>query len=158
MTQEQIIRNCENLLEGNSQDPLYQMLFTMMNKLMEMEANKITGSKKGEHNSERTDYRSGYRPRRFDTRLGTMNLQVPKFRNNGYVPFFMQNKQRCEEALISMVVEAYTNGVSTRKIKHLTESLGIENITPEDFTSRLSILRESLCVLLKAVFMMLPLI
>lgn len=130
MTQEQIIRNCENLLEGNSQDPLYQMLFTMMNMLMEMEANKITGSEKGEHNSERTDYRSGYRPRRFDTRLGTMNLQVPKFRNNGYVPFFMQDRQRSEEALISMVVEAYTNGVSTRKIKHLAESLGIESITP----------------------------
>ena len=102
----------------------------MMNMLMEMEANKITGSEKGEHNSERTDYRSGYRPRRFDTRLGTMNLQVPKFRNNGYVPFFMQDRQRSEEALISMVVEAYTNGVSTRKIKHLAESLGIESITP----------------------------
>lgn len=130
MTQEQIIRNCEDLLEGNSQNPLYQMLFTMMNMLMEMEANKITGSEKGEHNSERTDYRSGYRPRRFDTRLGTMNLQVPKFRNNGYVPFFMQDRQRSEEALISMVVEAYTNGVSTRKIKHLAESLGIESITP----------------------------
>ena len=130
MTQEQIIRNCEDLLEGNSQDPLYQMLFMMMNMLMEMEANKITGSEKGEHNSERTDYRSGYRPRRFDTRLGTMNLQVPKFRNNGYVPFFMQDRQRSEEALISMVIEAYTNGVSTRKIKHLAESLGIESITP----------------------------
>ncbi len=130
MTQEDIIKNCENLLEGNSQDPLYQMLFMMMNMLMEMEANKITGSEKGEHNSGRTDYRSGYRPRRFDTRLGTMNLKVPKFRNTGYVPFFMQNKQRSEEALISMVVEAYTNGVSTRKIRHLAESLGIESITP----------------------------
>lgn len=130
MTQEDIIRNCENLLEGNSQDPLYQMLFMMINMLMEMEASKITGSAKGVHNRERTDYRSGYRPRRFDTRVGTMHLQVPKFRNTGYVPFFMQNKQRCEEALIGMVVEAYTNGVSTRKIRHLAESLGIENISP----------------------------
>ena len=129
MTQEQIIRNCENLLDGKQQDPLYQMMFMMMNMLMEMEANKITGSEKGEHNSNRTDYRSGTRERRFDTRLGTFNLQIPKFRNTGYVPFFMQNKQRSEEALISMVVEAYTNGVSTRKIKHLAESLGIENIS-----------------------------
>ena len=129
MTQEEIIRNCENLLYGKQQDPLYQMMFMMMNMLMEMEANKITGSEKGEHNSNRTDYRSGTRQRRFDTRLGTFNLQIPKFRNTGYVPFFMQNKQRSEEALISMVVEAYTNGVSTRKIKHLAESLGIENIS-----------------------------
>ena len=110
-------------------DPLYQMMFMMMNMLMEMEANKITGSEKGEHNSNRTDYRSGTRERRFDTRLGTFNLQIPKFRNTGYVPFFMQNKQRSEEALISMVVVAYTNGVSTRKIKHLAEGLGIENIS-----------------------------
>lgn len=129
MTQEDIIRNCENLLDGKQQDPLYQMMFMMMNMLMEMEANKITGSEKGEHNSNRTDYRSGTRERRFDTRLGTFNLQIPKFRNTGYVPFFMQNKQRSEEALISMVIEAYTNGVSTRKIKHLAESLGIENIS-----------------------------
>ena len=97
-----------------------------------MEANKITGSEKGEHNSNRTDYRSGTRERRFDTRLGTFNLQIPKFRNTGYVPFFMQNKQRSEEALISMVVEAYTNGVSTIKIKHLAESLGIENMSADE--------------------------
>ena len=60
-----------------------------------MEANKITGSEKGEHN--RTDYISGTRERRFDTRLGTFNLQIPKFRNTGYVPFFMQNKATCTE-------------------------------------------------------------
>ena len=53
MTQEEIIRNCENLLDGKQQDPLYQMMFMMMNMLMEMEANKITGSEKGEHNSNR---------------------------------------------------------------------------------------------------------
>ena len=131
MTQEQIIRNCENLLEGSSeeQNPLYQMLYTMMNMLMEMEAARITGSEKGEHNSDRTDYRSGTRNRRFDTRLGTFNLKVPKFRNSGYVPYFMQNRQRSEEALVSMVVQAYTNGVSTRKIKHLAESLGIDSIS-----------------------------
>lgn len=132
MTQEEIIRNFENLLDGSDQNPLYRMLFTMMSMLMEMDANKITGSEKGEHNGERKDYRSGYRPRRFDTRLGTMNLQIPKFRNSGYVPFFMQDKQRSEDALISMVVEAYTNGVSTRKIKRLAESLGIEGITPAE--------------------------
>ena len=146
MTQEQIIRNCENLLDGTQQDPLYQMMFMMMNMLMEMEANKITGSEKGEHNSNRTDYRSGTRQRRFDTRLGTFNLQIPKFRNTGYVPFFMQNKQRSEEALISMVIEAYTNGVSTRKIKHLAESLGIENIS----AGEVSIMNKSLDEMVKA--------
>ena len=129
MTNEEVIRNCENLLEGSIENPLYQMMLTMMNMLMEMEANKITGCEKGEHNSERTDYRSGTRERRFDTRLGTFNLRIPKFRNGGYVPFFLRNRQRSEEALIGMVVEAYTNGTSTRKIKRLAERPGIENIS-----------------------------
>ena len=103
MTQEQIIKNCENLLEaGSEQNPLYQMLYTMMNMLMEMEAARITGSEKGEHNSDRTDYRSGTRNRRFDTRLGTFNLKVPKFRNSGYVPYFMQNRQRSEEDSVNI--------------------------------------------------------
>ena len=83
MTQDKIIKDCENLLVDKSTDPLYQMCYM----LMEMEANKITGSEKGEHNSNRTDYRSETRERRFDTRLGTFNLQIPKFRNSDYVTF-----------------------------------------------------------------------
>ena len=84
------------------------------------------------HTKDRNDYRSGTRQRRLDTRLGTFNLEVPKFRKSGYVPFFMKYKQRSELALISLIVEAYTNGVSTRKIKHLAESLGIENISASE--------------------------
>ena len=129
MTQEQIIKNCENLLDGSAEDPMYQMMLVMMNFIMQMDAERKTGAGKGEHSEERKDYMSGTRERRFDTRLGTFNLQIPKFRNSGYVPFFLQNRQRSENALISMVVEAYTNGVSTRKIKHLAQSLGIENIS-----------------------------
>lgn len=128
MTEDEFIKNCENLLDSGNNDPLRQMLFMMMNMLMEMEATRITGGEKGVHTKDRNDYRSGTRQRRLDTRLGTFNLEVPKFRKSGYVPFFMKYKQRSELALISMIVEAYTNGVSTRKIKHLAESLGIENI------------------------------
>ena len=129
MTQDKIIRDCENLLDGSAEDPLYQMMLAMMNFIMQMDAERKTGAAKGEHSEERKDYMSGTRERRFDTRLGTFNLQIPKFRNSGYVPFFLQNRQRSEEALVSMVVEAYTNGVSTRKIRHLAESLGIEDIS-----------------------------
>ena len=90
MTQEEIIWNCEKLVNEKMENPLYQMMYTMMNMLMEMEAEKIAGTKKGEHNNTRIDYRSGTRDRRFDTRLGTFNLKIPKFRNNGYIPFFQQ--------------------------------------------------------------------
>lgn len=78
------------MLNGNNQDPLYQMMLMTM----KMEATKITGSEKGEQNSNRTDYMSGTRKRRSDTRFGTFNLQIPKFRNTGYVPFSIQNQQR----------------------------------------------------------------
>ena len=132
MTEDEFIKNCEKLLDGGNDDPLRQMLFMMMNMLMEMEATRITGGEKGVHTKDRNDYRSGTRQRRLDTRLGTFNLEVPKFRKSGYVPFFMKYKQRSELALISMIVEAYTNGVSTRKIKHLAESLGIENISASE--------------------------
>ena len=129
MTQDKIITDCEKILDGSSEDPLYQMMLVMLNFIMQMDAERKTGASKGEHSENRTDYMSGTRERRFDTRLGTFNLKIPKFRNSGYVPFFIKNKQRSEEALVSMVVEAYKNGVSTRKVRHLAESLGIEDIS-----------------------------
>lgn len=135
MTQDKIIRDCENLLDSSTEDPLYQMMLVMMNFIMQMDAERKTGVAKGEHSEERKDYMSGTRERRFDTRLGTFNLQIPKFRNSGYVPFFLQERQRSEKALVSMVFEAYTNGVSTRKIKHLAESLGIEDISAAEVSA-----------------------
>jgi len=54
--------------------------------------------------------------RRFDTRMGTMYLLVPKVRKGGYVPFFVTERKRSEQALMQVVQEAFINGVSTRKI------------------------------------------
>jgi len=67
--------------------------------------------------------------RRFDTRMGTMYLMVPKLRNGGYIPFFVEAKKRSEAALMNVIQEAYVNGVSTRKIEKLTKTLGIESIS-----------------------------
>ena len=75
-------------------------------------------------------YRSGTRVRRFDTRMGTIYLLIPKVRKGGYVPFFVTEKKRSEQALIQIVQEAFINGVSTRKIERLARSLGIESISP----------------------------
>lgn len=140
MTLEDFIKNMKNLLEGNFENPLLQMLQQLLYAIMEIEAKEITGSDKGVHNSTRTDYRSGYRDRRFDTRLGTINLQVPKFRQHGYVPSFLKHRQRSEQALVSLVAEAYLNGVSTHKMKHLAESLGIENISASEVSNMCKIL------------------
>ena len=111
------------------EDPILSMLKWMMEQLMEIEAEQKVGAKKHEHNSNRKSYFSGYRPRRFDTRLGTIYLMIPKIRKGGYIPFFITEKRRSEQALISMIKEAYINGVSTRKIERLARELGIENIS-----------------------------
>lgn len=105
------------------------MMKWMMDQLMKIEAEQKVGAVKGEHSSERKSYFSGYRPRRFDTRLGTVYLMIPKIRKGGYIPFFITEKRRSEQALISMVKEAYVNGVSTRKIERIAKELGIDNIS-----------------------------
>jgi len=111
------------------EDPLLSMLKWMMEQLMRIEAEQKIGASKGEHSSARKSHFSGYRPRRFDTRLGTVYLMIPKIRKGGYIPFFITEKRRSEQALMAMVKEAYVNGISTRKIERLARQMGIENIS-----------------------------
>ena len=110
-------------------DPLLAMLKWLTGQLMQMEAEAKVGVEKGKHSASRRTYFSGYRVRRFDTRMGTLYMLVPKLRNGGYVPFFVVERKRSEQALIQVVQEAFINGVSTRKIERLAQSLGIENLS-----------------------------
>lgn len=110
-------------------DPLLSLLQWMIEQLMIVEAESKVGAKKGEHTNERKTYFSGTRVRRFDTRMGSMYLVVPKLRKGGYIPFFVQEKKRSELALMQVVQEAFINGVSTRKIERLAHSLGIDSIS-----------------------------
>ncbi len=121
----------ENLLLQfiGTEDPLYEMLKWITHRMMEIEASAKVGALKGKHSKNRTTYFSGTRIRRFDTRLGTVYLLVPKLRNGGYIPFFVNEKKRSEQALLQVVQEAFINGVSTRKIERLAQSLGIEGMS-----------------------------
>lgn len=110
-------------------DPMLSMLEWLCAQLMEAEVSGIVGAEKNVHCPERKAYRCGYRPRRLDTRMGTMYLMVPKVRNGGYVPFFVTERKRSEAALIQVVQEAFVQGVSTRKMEKLARSLGIENLS-----------------------------
>ena len=113
----------------SNDDPMLSMLKWLCEKLMETEVQTKLGAEKAERVANRQGYRSGYRVRRFDTRMGTMYLMVPKIRNGGYIPFFVEAKKRSEAALMNVIQEAYVNGVSTRKIEKLTKTLGIESIS-----------------------------
>ena len=110
-----------------AKDPLLEMLQWVMDKFMEIEVARKTGAQKGIHCQTRTSSRCGYRIRRFDTRLGTVYLSVPKVRQGGYIPFFVTEKKRSEQALIQVVQECWLNGVSTRKIENIVKRLGIES-------------------------------
>ena len=113
----------------NQPDPMLSMLEWLCEQLMEAEVSAQLSAGKSERSDSRSGYRSGYRPRRLDTRLGTMYLMVPKVRQGGYIPFFVNAYKRSEAALIQVVQEAYINGVSTRKIERLAKQLGIEGIS-----------------------------
>jgi transposase-like protein len=110
-------------------DPMLSMLEWLCTQLMEAEVSNKLGAEKNEHCDDRISSRSGYRPRRYDTRMGTMYLLIPKVRNGGYIPFFVTERKRSEAALIQVVQEAFVQGVSTRKMDRLAKSLGIENLS-----------------------------
>lgn len=112
-----------------SEDPLLEMLKWTMQQMMAIEAEQKVGASKHVHSEDRSTHFSGYRLRRFDTRLGTAYLAIPKLRKGGYVPFFLTEKRRSEQALLTMVQEAFVNGVSTRKIERIAQAMGIENIS-----------------------------
>lgn len=107
------------------QDPLLAML----QWLMQLDAESKVGAKKNKQSKERNTYFSGYHVRRFDTRMGTLYLMVPKLRNGGYVPFFVVERKRSELALVHAIQAAFINNGSTRKIEKLAKSLGIETLS-----------------------------
>ncbi len=110
-------------------DPIQSMMEYMANTLMELEVTTMVNAKKGVHSFERKTHRNGYRVRRWDTRVGTIRLLVPKVRIGGFQPFFLVNRQQSEVALISVVQECFVNGVSTRKMKRVLNAFGVESIS-----------------------------
>src|SRR2546430_13876768 len=86
----------------------------MVKEIMEAEIAQLAGAELGERAPDRREaQRNGYRPRRWDTRVGEIELAIPKLRSGSYFPSFLEPRRRCEQALIAVVQEAYVNGVST---------------------------------------------
>ena len=112
-----------------TEDPMLNMLEWLCEQMMEVEVSNKIGADKHEQSKERTSHRCGFRPRRLDTRMGTIYLMVPKVRNGGYIPFFVTESKRSEAALVQVVQEAYVQGVSTRKMEKPAKSLRIEGIS-----------------------------
>lgn len=112
-----------------AEDPVRAMAELILDFVMEQQVEQKVGAAPHERTPDRTGYRNGHRERRWDTRLGTLTLQVPKLREGGYVPTFIEHRKRSEQALISVIQEAVVQGVSTRKIESVLEEFGIAGVS-----------------------------
>jgi putative transposase len=111
-------------------DGLRTMLTEMVNVLMGAEVDAVCGAGYGERSADRANSRNGYRVRPWDTRVGSIDLQIPKLRQGSYFPtWLLEPRRRAEKALTAVVAEAYALGVSTRKVEDLVQALGIEKLS-----------------------------
>ncbi len=125
------------MLLDEQADVLRESVKWLAAQLMEVEVSELIGAERGERRPEdRVTHRNGYRPRRWDTRAGEIELRIPKLRSGSYFPSFLEPRRRAEQALVAVVQEAYITGVSTRKVDRLVEQLGLRGMS-KDQVSRL---------------------
>jgi putative transposase len=110
-------------------DFLREGLKVMAEAFMELEVKEKTGAEHYARSDERCNYRNGYRKRRWDTRVGPVPLKIPRLRASSYFPSLLEPRRRVEQALLSVVQEAYVLGVSTRKVENLVQSMGLSGIS-----------------------------
>lgn len=117
-------------LEDNGSDLVREMLAMFAQVLMSADVDARCGASLGERSPARTNQRNGYRERAWDTRAGTIALQIPKVRQGTYFPsWLLEPRRRSEHALVQVVAEAYVAGVSTRKVEALVQAMGLEGIS-----------------------------
>jgi transposase-like protein len=118
------------VLSDEHADLIQEAVAFLCHQIMEAEVTAQIGAGYGERAPEtRSAQRNGYRERRWDTRAGTLELFIPKLRAGSYFPSFLEPRTRSEQALVAVVMEAFVNGVSTRKVERVVEQLGIQGMS-----------------------------
>jgi transposase-like protein len=110
-------------------DFLRESVRNLSQALMELEVEEHVGASRHERSPERTGQRNGYRNRSWDTRVGSVELEVPRVRDGSYFPSLLEPRRKAERALSAVVQEAYVQGVSTRKVDELVQALGMDGIS-----------------------------
>jgi putative transposase len=132
-----------NVLAGEHGDFVRDAVALVARELMEAEICAEVGAELGEVSETRVAYRNGYRPREWETRVGEIELLIPRKRQGpAYFPSFLEPRRRSEQAIVAVVLEAYVNGVSTRKIDRLVEQLGIGGMTKDRVSALCRVLDE----------------
>lgn len=125
-----VLETVRKAIADGDVDFLREGVRVLAQAVMEAEVTELTGVPKGERDPERRlTNRNGYRDRRWDTRVGTLNLAIPRVRDGSYFPSLLEPRRRAERALLAVVQEAYVLGVSTRRVEDLVDALGIASIS-----------------------------
>src|SRR5579884_3920893 len=115
-------------LEGDV-DFLREGVQVLAQAVMEAEVAEHLGAERYERTPDRSGQRNGYRERQWDTRVGSISLQVPRVRDGSYYPTLLEPRRRAERALLGVVQEAYVQGVSTRRVDDLLQALGLTGMS-----------------------------
>src|ERR1700743_1531311 len=113
--------------------------------LMETDVDGLIGAGRHERSGDRTTYRNGYRDRTLDTRLGSLQLRIPKLRQGTYFPPFLEPRRTSEKALVSVIQEAWISGVSTRRVDDLVQAMGLAGISKRTVRQICKDMRERVC-------------
>ena len=118
------------LLEKSADaDLLREMIGFAAERLMELEVQALTGAAYGERSPDRLAQRNGYRERVWETRAGSVELDIPKLRKGSYFPSFLEPRRVAEKALTAVIQEAYVQGISTRSVDALVKALGMAGVS-----------------------------
>ncbi|MBB6254936.1 transposase, partial [Nitrospirillum iridis] len=117
------------LQKAGDGDFLRSVAETVLQMLMEADVEGQIGAGRHERSAERLTHRNGYRDRALDTRLGTLNLRIPKLRQGSYFPPFLEARKTSEKALVAVIQEAWIGGVSTRRVDELAQAMGLSGIS-----------------------------
>ena len=118
----------ELLAKAGDGDFLRSVAEAVVQLLMEADVEGLIGAARHERTAERSTYRNGYRERALDTRLGTLQLRIPKLRQGSYFPPFLEPRKTSEKALVAVIQEAWVGGVSTRRVDDLVQAMGLAGI------------------------------
>jgi putative transposase len=122
----QLLRNAE----GGDMDFLREGVRVLAQALMETEVSAQIGAEHGERApQQRTSQRNGYRERDWDTRVGTIELAIPKLRTGSYYPSILDARRRAEKALCGVIAQCYVEGVSTRRVDDVAKAMGIQGVS-----------------------------
>lgn len=119
----------ELLQKSGEGDFLRAVAEAVLQMLMEADAEGLIGAGRHERSPERLNWRNGYRERALDTRLGSLQLRIPKLRQGSYFPPFLEPRKMAEKALVAVIQEAWIGGVSTRRVDELVQAMGLAGIS-----------------------------